>query len=369
LLFLLLVLSTGAFAQNGGPFVSLDSPTNGASFTAPANITLSATASDSAGQITSVDFFAGNTLIGRAISAPYSITWSNVAAGTYALTAVASDNVGLNATSNQVTITVNGGTNQPPSVSITSPANNAIFTAPASITVSATASDSDGTVTQVQFFAGATLIGTDTTSPYSITWSNVAAGAYSLAAVATDNAGAKTTSAAVSITVNSTTTPLYQGFLDGVSCSSIVGWAWDAHQPNNHINVDIYDGSKLLLTTTASLFRQDLLNAGIGNGDHAFNVATPSSIIDGAAHTISAKFGGTATSLSTSPKTVTCTLPGGVIQGFKIDSSRVAFNSPGATITIDGTQSFGPTVNPYASSVSAGSHTVTSSIPAGFSVA
>src|SRR6202022_15202 len=50
--------------------------------------------------------------------------------------------------------------------------------------------------------------GTDTTSPYTFTWSNVAAGSYALTAVATDNAGAVTTSAAVTVTVSSPTTTL-----------------------------------------------------------------------------------------------------------------------------------------------------------------
>ncbi len=69
-------------------------------------------------------------------------------------------------------VTVGSTTNAPPAVSITSPSNGATFTAPASITISATASDSDGTVAQVQFFQGATLLGTDTTAPYSFAWSN-----------------------------------------------------------------------------------------------------------------------------------------------------------------------------------------------------
>ena len=92
--------------------------------------------------------------------------------------------------------------NQPPTVSLTSPANNATFTAPASITIAANAADSDGTVAKVDFYNGATLLGTATASPYSITWSNVAAGSYSLTAKATDNSSASTTSAAVNITVN-----------------------------------------------------------------------------------------------------------------------------------------------------------------------
>jgi len=95
--------------------------------------------------------------------------------------------------------------NEAPSVNLTAPGNGATFTAPASITVSANASDSDGTVTKVEFYAGATKIGEDTSAPYSITWNNVASGGYSLTAKATDNDGAITTSSAASITVNEPT--------------------------------------------------------------------------------------------------------------------------------------------------------------------
>ena len=192
---------------NQAPTVSLTSPANGATFTAPATITVSASASDADGTIAKVDFFAGTTLIGTDTTSPYSITWNNVAAGSYSITAVATDNGGAATTSAARTITVNGPPNQAPSVALTAPANGATFTAPASITVSATASDTDGTIAKVDFFAGTTLIGTDTTSPYSITWNNVAAGSYSITAVATDNGGATTTSAARTVTVNGAPPP------------------------------------------------------------------------------------------------------------------------------------------------------------------
>ncbi|MES3000187.1 MAG: Ig-like domain-containing protein, partial [Pseudomonadota bacterium] len=91
--------------------------------------------------------------------------------------------------------------NTPPTVSITSPASGATFTAPASIALTAVAADANGTVTQVAYYRGTTLIGTATSAPYSVSWSNVAAGSYSLTAKATDNGGAVTTSAAVAITV------------------------------------------------------------------------------------------------------------------------------------------------------------------------
>lgn len=92
--------------------------------------------------------------------------------------------------------------NSAPSVSLTEPAGGAVFTAPANVTVSAAAADTDGGISRVQFYAGTQLIGTATSSPYSISWNNVAAGDYTLTAVATDNLGAATTSSGVSIKVN-----------------------------------------------------------------------------------------------------------------------------------------------------------------------
>ena len=93
------------------------------------------------------------------------------------------------------------GINTFPSVQVTSPADGANFTAPATIGLGATASDLDGSVTQVAFYAGSSLVGTDTTSPFTASWTNVPVGNYSLTAVATDNAGASTTSGAVTVRV------------------------------------------------------------------------------------------------------------------------------------------------------------------------
>jgi chitodextrinase/regulation of enolase protein 1 (concanavalin A-like superfamily) len=95
--------------------------------------------------------------------------------------------------------------NFPPTVSLTSPASGASYTEPASITLSADASDTDGTVAKVDFYNGSTLLGTSTSAPYSFNWTSVPAGSYSLTAKATDNLGAVTASNAASVTVNSTT--------------------------------------------------------------------------------------------------------------------------------------------------------------------
>ena len=76
------------------------------------------------------------------------------------------------------------------------------------MTLSANATDSDGTIARVEFYNGTTLLNSDTAAPYSFTWSSVPAGTYTVKAIAYDNSGASTTSAVSTITVNtSTTTP------------------------------------------------------------------------------------------------------------------------------------------------------------------
>ena len=388
---------TNPIGGNLPPTVTLTSPANGTSVSAPATVVLSANASDSNGTVARVDFYAGSTLIGSDTTSPYSVTWSNVVAGSYTLTAVAVDNLGASTTSSPVSLNVTTGTtatlqdgvggytgtrdtylsswsinenfgtaqslleggaytylfrfaifqseggpvpngativsatlslykssfydytyqvsrmlrnwnetqatwsqwqagqgwsvagadgvgtdyaatpvatvsagwtpgwlnanvtagvqamstgtpnygwrlvgvsgngndktwwsgeytanptlrpklviqysggssNVPPTVTLTSPANGTSVSAPATVVVSANASDSNGTVARVDFYAGSTLIGSDTTAPYSVTWSNVVAGSYTLTAVAVDNLGASTTSSPVSLTVTTGTT-------------------------------------------------------------------------------------------------------------------------------------------------------------------
>jgi hypothetical protein len=193
-------------AANTPPTVSLTSPTNGATFTAPANITLGATASDADGTVQKVEFYSGTTLLGASTAEPYSFAWNNVPAGQYTLSAVAYDNDNARTSSTTVGIVVNAP-NQPPAVSLTAPANGATYMAPATVGLSAAVTDSDGTIQKVEFYSGTALLGTATAAPYSFTWNSVAAGTYTLKAIAYDNAGAQTTSATVTITVNAAPPP------------------------------------------------------------------------------------------------------------------------------------------------------------------
>ncbi|MEJ0090231.1 MAG: Ig-like domain-containing protein [Limisphaerales bacterium] len=100
--------------------------------------------------------------------------------------------------------------NSPPTVSITNPAANAVFAAPANVTIQASATDSDGSVTNVQFLIGSTVVANSTAAPYSTVTNNLAAGAYTLSAVASDNKGAKATNT-VAISVVTAVAPTISG--------------------------------------------------------------------------------------------------------------------------------------------------------------
>ncbi|MES2934042.1 MAG: discoidin domain-containing protein [Pseudomonadota bacterium] len=314
------------------PAVALTAPNGTATYSAPATVILSATASDNDGSIASVAFYNGNTLLGTVTNAPYTFNWNNVAAGTYTVKAVATDNAGATTSSNTAPVVVTAATanlalnkpatastvvgsfvavnafdtslntrwesaytdpqwvyvdlgssynisgvkitwetamakdyqiqvssdannwtsiksvtgntsavndlgglsrvgryvrmlgtarttgygysifgmevygqtagNTAPTVNLSGPANNATFTAPANINFTADAADQGGSVAQVQFYNGSTLLGTDTSSPFTYNWSNVVAGTYSITAKATDNTGLTTVSTPITVNVN-----------------------------------------------------------------------------------------------------------------------------------------------------------------------
>jgi glucose/arabinose dehydrogenase len=182
---------------NQAPAVAITSPTNNQAFTSPANVTIVASANDSDGSVTNVAFFDGGVLVGGTNNPPYSIT-ANLAIGSHPLTAVATDNLGLSTTSSIVNVTVSV-VNIPPSVTITNPPAGAVLSSSANFTINASANDSDGSVTNVQFFDGAVSLGNDSTSPHSVSV-RLAIGSHTLTAVASDNLGVTTTSLPIQMT-------------------------------------------------------------------------------------------------------------------------------------------------------------------------
>lgn len=185
-------------AVNLAPTATVIAPASGTVITAPiAALNLKATAGDADGYLTKVEFFSGVQKLGEANSAPYQLTWTAIPAGTYSITARATDNSGAAVMSDPVTLIANA----PPTVSLTGPADNFVCAIPGAFTLTATAADSDGTVAKVEFFEGGAKIGESSTAPYQLAVSGLSTGTYTFTARATDNYGASTDSLARNVIV------------------------------------------------------------------------------------------------------------------------------------------------------------------------
>lgn len=122
-----------------------------------------------------------------------------------------------------------------PVVAITSPAHGASFSTPVNIALTASASDPDGTISKVEFFNGAALIGSKTSAPFTFTWANVAVGNYSITAKATDNNNAITTSAPVSISVTAPAVLENLALNKTITASSIQGGSYAPTKANDGV--------------------------------------------------------------------------------------------------------------------------------------
>lgn len=176
-------------ASNKLPVVSIASPGKGVSFSAPANISISASASDPDGTIIKVEFYQGTIKLGEISSAPFLFVWKNVAAGSYSLTAVATDNLNGTTVSAPVTVSVTNiisGVNQLPVVTITSPSNGQSYLINSPVNITVDAYDPDGSVLKVTYYNGSAKIGENHQPPYSLVFNSATPGTYNLRVVAMD---------------------------------------------------------------------------------------------------------------------------------------------------------------------------------------
>jgi hypothetical protein len=164
-------------------------------------ISINADAIDSDGTVASVEFFVDNVSIGKDNSIPFSINW-NATLGTHTIKAIATDNKGLTGTSKDSSIVVKN--NVAPTVTVSNPANAITGDF---VTINATALDTDGSISSVEFFVNNVSIGSDATSPYSIQYKTIK-GKHKIKAIATDNLGLKGTSKEDSILVENNQFPI-----------------------------------------------------------------------------------------------------------------------------------------------------------------
>ncbi len=205
------------------PTISVATTVNSLSITTPTT-TLTATVADpgtGASGIKQVSFYNGSTLLATKTVAPWTYSWTPTTSGTYSISAIAIDNA-LNQTTSS-SITVNADLIAP---TVTIAASASTITYPATLTLTSTASDTNG-IAKVEFYDSTTLINTDTTSPYSYAFSPTA-GTHIYSAKAYDSFGNITTSTTTSVLVNppagsiSIVTPLNNQAITGTGVTATV---------------------------------------------------------------------------------------------------------------------------------------------------
>jgi hypothetical protein len=210
-------------APNQAPVVTVTVPANPTTTVEGNVITFTATATDVDGSVAGVQFYLNNVAVGSVDnSSPYQYTYTAVLGSGQLIKAVATDDLGLTGTSSNTTLNVLA--NVPASVSMTGPSasgtyNSYVSAAAAAavtptaqsltpMTFTATAADSDGTVSSMNFYlngvllgAGTLTSGTTSNGTYSYTWNSLS-GTQVITAKATDSNGAETTSATLTVVIN-----------------------------------------------------------------------------------------------------------------------------------------------------------------------
>jgi hypothetical protein len=268
----------------GSLIVTMTSPASGS--TVSGTVAVSASVSIvGALTVSSVQFqLDGGNLGAPDTSAPYSVSWNTTTTGngSHTLTAVARDLLGVQYTSNSVTVTVSNAPPPPPpdttlpTVSVTSPASGATVSGTTSVTASA--SDNVGVV-GVQFrLDGFNLGAEDTTAPYSVSWNTTGAanGSHTLTATARDAAGNSKTSTPVTVTVNNApppdTTPPTVSVTSPASGATVSGTTSVTASASDNVGVVgvqfRLDGVNLGAEVSAAPYSVSWNTTGAANGSH-----------------------------------------------------------------------------------------------------
>ncbi|ATB44312.1 hypothetical protein CYFUS_009799 [Cystobacter fuscus] len=244
------------------PTVSITSPSAGT--TVRGNVTVQASATDDS-QVSRVELYVDGSLIGSSSSSPYAISWnpSAVADGDHTLTAKAYDAVGLTGTSVGVTVSVD---NTAPTASITSPTATYVQ---GTVQVTATASDNQA-IAKVEFYDGATLLGTDTTAPYSVSWNTLGAvgSTHTLTAKAYDGVGLTGTSAGVTVIVDNTAPQVSLTSLGAFYVHGTIQLSATASDNQTLAKVEFYDGATLIGTATSAPYSVSWNTVGAAEETH-----------------------------------------------------------------------------------------------------
>jgi len=212
-----------------------------------------------------------------------SLNWTGLAAGkNYEWYVAANDGVNTASSAPHRFTTAAGIA---PTVTLDTPATGATFLSPATINLTATAADADGSIVRVEFYQAGTKVGEDTTEPYEFTWSGVPVGSYTLSAVAVDNSNLASVSTAANVTVNpgdlpptvTLTAPVAGTLLEAPANVTLTADASDQDGPV--AKVEFYSGTLppvLLGEETTVPFSLTLTN--LGAGSYTFSAKATDSI-------------------------------------------------------------------------------------------
>jgi len=269
-----LVFAVGQEPDTQPPTVLITSPRGGATVSGTVPVALEA--EDDFG-VTSVELYAGTTLLGKDTSAPYSVSWNTqaVAEGLHSLTAKAYDAAGHQTTSAAVTVTVDS---TPPTADFTAPAQGAVVRG--TVQVSATATDNQS-VTRVEFYDGSRLLGTDTTAPYGVSWDTTTTGPNGnrWLTLRAHDAGGNVTSVSRSVTVDNTApTVALTSPRDGSKVSGLSTPLTASASDNLAVTqVVFYDGTQVIGTDTTEPYSMNWNLLLLPKGQHTLTVTAQDS--------------------------------------------------------------------------------------------
>jgi peptidoglycan/xylan/chitin deacetylase (PgdA/CDA1 family)/sulfur relay (sulfurtransferase) complex TusBCD TusD component (DsrE family) len=362
-------------AATVAPTITMGAPADGSTVSG-GSVQLSADAyAGQYGSMDHVDFSVDGTKVGTATSgSPWTVTWdsSTVGDGNHNITATSVDAGGL---SSQTSVSVNvknTGTYAAPTVSLTAPQDGSAVTGATDLTANA-AADTGASVTKVDFSVDGTVVGTDTTAPYSMSWDSatVGDGSHSITAHVYDDNGGDTVSSAVGVTTKNTLaapTVALTAPQGGSTQAGTVGLAADATADAGAsiTKVDFLVDGTVVGTAASAPYTASWDSSTVTDGAHSL---TAHVYDDKGGDAVSAAVGVTTKNISAAP-TVALTAPqDGSSQSGSVNLAASAAADTGATITtvdflVDGTVVGTDTTAPYTASwdssqASDGSHSIT----------
>jgi peptidoglycan/xylan/chitin deacetylase (PgdA/CDA1 family) len=366
-------------AATVAPTVSMGAPANGSTVSG-GSVQLAADAyAGQYGSMDHVDFSVDGTTVGTASSgSPWAVNWdsSTVGDGNHTITATAVDASGL---SSQASVSVNVKntvTYAAPTVSLTAPADGSTVTGATDLTANA-AADTGASVARIDFSVDGTVVGTDTTAPYSMSWDSttVGDGSHSITAHVYDDKGGDAVSSAAGVTTQNA--PAYTAPTvaltapqDGSTQAGTVGLAADTTVSSGAsiTKVEFLVDGAVVGTDASAPYISSWDSSTVGDGAH--NV-TAHVYDDKGGDAVSAAVGVTVKNTVTyTAPTVALTAPqDGSSQSGSVNLAADAAADAGATIDkvdflVDGTVVSSDTTAPYTASwdssqASDGSHSIT----------